>query len=187
MIFDTTASTSYSCFRPMLVGHAVCGRDVVLRQSRRSAAIVDHHCGVVVVLAVWSGIEAVTNVNIANYVGARPGGLATIEATRWGLNRAEGPTHHPIFLGGILVLLLPWTVQVARESLGKGRANWGGCCPTRELGGALFTASRGPWLGPGRGGLFLVGITIDWVKPHLAAWIYCGGDPICHAQLEHYL
>jgi hypothetical protein len=64
---------------------------------------------VLLILGLLCAIEAITGVNLfETLAGNRPLDLSAREAARFGLKRAYGPTIHPIFLGLLLMLLMPW-------------------------------------------------------------------------------
>ncbi len=65
--------------------------------------------GVLLFLGVMSCIESLSTVNPFEVIfGNRPTELASRNAARLGLKRAFGPTTHPIFLGMVLAVLMPW-------------------------------------------------------------------------------
>ena len=65
---------------------------------------------------------------------------------RWGFVRSEGPFTHPIFLGTIAMLMLPWLVWQIIASSGKRRimAAFGSAA---TVSAAITSISRGPMLG----------------------------------------
>lgn len=68
------------------------------------------------------------------------------EGYRHGMKRAHGPTDHPIFLGMILVLCFPFTIESFRLSLKKMAPKFVAWTPFLTMGGIFATISRGPML-----------------------------------------
>ncbi len=103
------------------------------------------------VLAILLGsvsiIEATTRVNLLELVwGERPEEGASTAASRWGLKRAYGNCMHPIYFGGLLIMLLGPTGFMSQLALAR-RANalWI-FAPIPVLLGIFCTGSRGPIL-----------------------------------------
>jgi hypothetical protein len=91
-----------------------------LNDLRRLAPIA---IGVSTFLAGTACIEATTRVNLFEVVaGERPVELAPRHTERLGLKRAFGPVKHSIFLGMILLLLLPW--HALGMGAGQSRSQW---------------------------------------------------------------
>jgi hypothetical protein len=84
------------------------GRFCVMETAdlRRLAAVAT---GVLVIIALFSVAEALLRVNLfESLVGERPLDLAPRDSERFGLKRAYGPTKHSMYLGVLILLLLPW-------------------------------------------------------------------------------
>lgn len=90
-------------------------------------------------VSVYAILESVTMINPWKSLFDRLGG----EDYRWGIKRAQVGLHHPIYLGLLLVLVMPWLIEAfrrARQGLGP---SWWRLTPGL-LGCAIFcTASRG--------------------------------------------
>jgi hypothetical protein len=104
-----------------------------LNDWRRLGPIV---VGVSATLGGLAVVESTTRLNpFEVVVGDRPEELAPRHAERFGIKRAFGPTTHPIFLGVLLLLLLPM------HALGLASPNSRLSLVTRS--GALFVACCG--------------------------------------------
>lgn len=112
-------------------------------------------CKVVVGISLFSMFESVTKFHVVNkLLGKTYAILESGEGYRMGLKRSQGMTDHPIYFGLVLVMLLPFAIQAAREGrAGRGPAWWR--LTPWLMGGALFgTVSRGPQMA-GLAGSFL--------------------------------
>jgi uncharacterized membrane protein len=63
---------------------------------------------------------------------------------RWGLKRAFGPTRHPIYLGSLMLLLLPWLMYAASRARRKAGPGWWVLTPVLGVAAILVTGSRAP-------------------------------------------
>jgi hypothetical protein len=151
---------------PYLAGRAAMRRvdDV---EALRSTA-----CGVAIALASWAAWESLSGENPANTVfGERPTDRTPRVLERWNLKRAEGPTTHPIWMGMIQVLLVPWTISAAaRAYRGEGR-KWQLAAPFCSALGIFCTVSRGPWAVML---LTLYGVAVCRL-PRARKWLLAGG------------
>ena len=96
-------------------------------------------------LAALAMIESVAGINLfETLVGARPVDGTPRDAMRWGLKRAFGPTRHPIYLGTLLLLLLPWLVYAASRARRKAGPGWWVLTPVLGVAGILASGSRAP-------------------------------------------
>jgi hypothetical protein len=77
----------------------------------------------------------------------RPKEYMPLDASRWGIKRAYGPTKHAIFQGILLLLLWPWTLYAAVLPWRRGSAIWPRLASAFALLGILATGSRAPILG----------------------------------------
>lgn len=102
---------------------------------------------VVTIFAIGSTTEAVTQVNISSTVfGKRPADRTPYHMMRAGLKRAEGPTIHPIWLGMVQVLLLPWVISGCFRAFRYDGSMWWMAVPLASICGIASTVSRGPIL-----------------------------------------
>ena len=125
---------------PYLAGR-VSVRDATDLRALRSTV-----CVVAIVLGIWSATEAIGGFNpINSIVGQRPADNSPFYNERWGLKRAEGPTIHPIWLGMIQALLLPWTLSAANSALAGRTPRWQILALICSVFGVFFSLSRGPW------------------------------------------
>lgn len=89
--------------------------------------------------------ESVTRTNPFEAVaGDRPEEMAYRGMHRFGIKRAFGPTMHPIFLGVVFLLLLPWQVGYACTTTASGSGAWKWSLPLVSMIGIACTTSRGP-------------------------------------------
>lgn len=67
--------------------------------------------GVLIVIGLGACLETATGTNLFEFVfGNRPEGLSPRTIQRFGFKRAFGTTRHAIFLGMLLLVLMPWLV-----------------------------------------------------------------------------
>ncbi|WP_437203116.1 O-antigen ligase family protein [Planctomicrobium sp. SH664] len=123
----------------------VAGRYAV-RSPRDVQFLAAFVVGVTAVLSLWNIVEAVSGTNYFEVVwGNRPTDpFNPRNSVRWGWKRAFGSTHHAIFNGTLILLCLPWTVQLFSQV----RAIWqkGLVLLTLPLtlAGLMATISRAP-------------------------------------------
>lgn len=92
--------------------------------------------------------EAFTNFHWLEYLfGARPREGFNPDAARWGIQRAYGPTMHPIYFGVVLLLLLGWSVYAASRATRRKAFSLFLFAPIPIIAGIGCTASRGPIIG----------------------------------------
>jgi hypothetical protein len=96
-------------------------------------------------LSLYALLEAITRINPINEIFGRYYGiLEQGEGYRWGLKRAQAFFNHPIYLGYLLVLVLPW-VLLARWRTNRGEGVWWWKHVPLVVAVALIcTGSRGP-------------------------------------------
>lgn len=100
---------------------------------------------VIVSLTCISAIESLTGINAAEVVfGSRPTEQYSGAATRFGLNRAFGPSWQPIYFGALQAMLLPWSLYAASRTQRGVGASWWRWAPWLTVLGVLFTISRSP-------------------------------------------
>ncbi|MBA4017503.1 MAG: hypothetical protein C0483_10055 [Pirellula sp.] len=125
---------------PYLAGR-ISVRDAADVRTLRSTA-----CVVAIILGIWSATEAIWGHNPVNMVaGVRPIDDMPLNQLRWNFKRAEGPTTHPIWLGMVQALLLPWTLSAAISAMTFKSKRWRLSAPICNLAGVFFSLSRGPW------------------------------------------
>lgn len=119
-------------------------------------------CIILLVLGIGGLFESVMKINLWEIAfGLRPLDGTPHRMIRLGLRRAYGPTMHPIFLGLLILVLVPWAIAFlrwARNSLQQGLAT--SSMVAGSLG-VLGTVSRAPALG--LAGFYLV-ISLMWWK-----------------------
>lgn len=99
---------------------------------------------IAVTLSAGAVFESLTAINVWEFVFGQVDDLVTrIYGKRYDLlYRAIGPTRQPIFLGIVLLLLVPWAVGLA---FGQGKLRWFGIIGVGCLLAGIFaTVSRGP-------------------------------------------
>lgn len=94
-------------FLPYLAGR------FAIQDRRDLRTIAPWVAGVLIVLGGAACFECVTHVNPFEVVfGNRPEGLFKRTHERFGLKRAFGTTMHPIYLGMLLLVLMPWLISL---------------------------------------------------------------------------
>lgn len=79
--------------------------------------------------------------------------------TRWGVQRAFGPTKNPIYLGTLMVLLTPWVIFAAYSASKRTGNRWWLGAPILVLLGMICPGSRAP-----------LAAVIPFAYAALAAW-----------------
>ncbi len=99
------------------------------------------------VIGFFSVIESITRFNVFEFIaGERPIEGFSRDVSRWGLRRAYGPAMHPIYFGGLQLLLLAWPAYGVVQAL-RGRAFFGWIfLPVVSVLGIFATGSRAPIL-----------------------------------------
>ena len=112
--------------------------------------------GASVLLGLFAILESIFGVKLFELIaGERPLEGFPREVTRWGVLRAYGPTMHPIYFGGLQLLLLAWPAYGVTQAL-RGRVFYGWIfLPIIPILGIFATGSRAPILG-----LFFFVITV---------------------------
>ena len=124
---------------PYVIGRCVARSLGDLRVVGLFVAAVGVLLGLAALLETTSGFDI-----YEAFFGERPGmQFRPAKLRRWGYPRAEGPYDHPIFLGIITLLLLPWTLWLARYERGEARIAVAAAVVAMLLG-LLCTISRGP-------------------------------------------
>lgn len=135
----------------------VCGRIAV--HGRKEVDLLWRViAAVAIILACCSVVEALADVHLLErLVGERPEEGSNRDGMRWGIQRAYGPSLHPIYFGVTQLLMLGWIVHGSLRALKrKANAIWV-FAPLPAVVGIICTASRGPILGivaAAFGGLF---------------------------------
>jgi hypothetical protein len=94
-------------------------------------------------LSLFALLEAVSHINLlATLSGKKWELLEKAEGFRWGLKRAQGNTGHPIYLGLLLSLTLPWLLQAARSARAGTGPRWWIATPYCLAAAAFVTVSR---------------------------------------------
>jgi hypothetical protein len=95
------------------------------------------------ILSVYAIIESITKINVVNLIiGKRWELLETSEGFRWGLKRAQGNLNHPIYLGLMLTMLLPWLLEAYSQSKKNLGAYWWRFSPALAIVAIIGTVSR---------------------------------------------
>jgi hypothetical protein len=101
--------------------------------------------GLLLILGIMSCIEAATSVNpYETLFGNRPEEMFRRSEKRFGLKRAFGPTMHPIFLGMLLAILVPWLTTKWQSNRSQGSRTVIGLAGVITLVGTVLTGSRTP-------------------------------------------
>ncbi|MEJ7591900.1 MAG: O-antigen ligase family protein [Planctomycetaceae bacterium] len=103
--------------------------------------------GLLLLLGAMSCIEAMTKVNpFETLFGNRPQEMFRRSEQRFGLKRAFGPTMHPIFLGMMIAILMPWLVTMWQSFESRRTRGLTILAGIVALAGTVFTGSRTPVL-----------------------------------------
>ncbi len=120
------------------------------------------------VLTVYSMVESVLKFNPLNRIlGKTYGLLEQGEGYRMGLKRCQAGLDHPIFYGMMMILLLPWALEVGREAKRSSRPKYWKYLGWLWAGALIGSVSRGPQLC----GLATTGISVFFNKPRRRAAI----------------
>ena len=97
----------------------------------------------IIIITALTVFESLTHMNPAgSYVGHSASGMQ-----RFGLTRARGPLAHPIYLGMLMALLMPWALWAFRMARHRRTApRWFAALPVVCCAGVLSSLSRGPAL-----------------------------------------
>lgn len=102
--------------------------------------------GVSLIIGTCAIVESSTTVNLFELLfGERPSDLPKY-LERFGWQRAFGPTENPIFLGSLLVILIPWTFSFTVAAI-REHQRWPLILPVVHFLGICSTISRGPIFG----------------------------------------
>lgn len=99
-------------------------------------------CVFCALLAACVMAESVTGLNVFDPLRAQ----SRTSMRRMGLKRASGPLEHPIYLGMMLALILPWALEAARRARAGAGPSWWRGLPWLMGGALVGTVSRGPML-----------------------------------------
>lgn len=129
-------------YLPYVVGRMYLGSETDIARAARPFALA---C---LAIAALTAFECVSKVNVLQVVtGRRFSLLERGQGYRMGLRRAQGNVEHPIMMGNLLVLTLPWVLVLARSArFGIARPGWR-LGPWIQGAGLIGTLSRGPILG----------------------------------------
>jgi len=108
-----------------------------------------------IILGLGAVFESYSGINLWEAVfGAMDELVIRSREPRYGIiYRAVGPTRHPIFLGIIFLLLVPWTIAMIERSKSRWKRTFGWFALAMTIAGMISTVSRGPLLGLGIAGL----------------------------------
>jgi hypothetical protein len=123
---------------PYVFGRLVCASAKDLKQLTACSV-----CAIVI-LCGWTMFESVTRVNPVAALFGQPPSLQGLHDLRWHLKRAEGPLQHPISLGMMLVLAMPWSLDAAHRAKHKDGPSWWQLAPWMNGVALLMSLSRGP-------------------------------------------
>ncbi len=133
------ASAYGEWFVPFLLGRLSFCQARDMRLLARVAMIIG------VFLSLAAVVESSIHINLfESLFGERHSDMPKY-LPRFGWQRAFGPTENPIFLGALLVVLLPWTIFFALHSARLGKV-WPIPMIALHLLGILATVSRAPIL-----------------------------------------
>jgi hypothetical protein len=93
-----------------------------------------------VLITVYAAIECFLHISPINAAVGRH----WLDYRRYGLSRASGPTSHPIYLGMLMTLLLPWAIWALQLARRGSAPRWFAALPVICALGTLFAMSRGP-------------------------------------------
>ena len=126
-------------FMPYLVGR------LFLRSADDIPKVTEKFAKICLIACIYAMVEAVIKFNPINkLLGKTYGLLEQGEGYRMGLKRSQGAQEHPIFMGLVLVLILPWAFEASRMAREKLGPRWWKCLPWLVAGALFGTVSRGP-------------------------------------------
>lgn len=148
------------------------GRFMGMRRDSAGAAA-SWFCGAGVLIGIGCVVEGYSGWNAWEWLFAPMDDLVSrYRAVRYELSfRAAGPTRHPIFLGVVLILLLPWSFLLICRSEQSRTKYLGYFGLSGFLFGIVSTVSRGPLVGVALAIVF--SISIRW--PKSAKWLFASG------------
>lgn len=123
-----------------MVGRAVASNGAWLIRTMRLLI------GLLAVLAVFVVLEATAEINVHLTIWGALGNVGTVyDEQRLGFTRARGWTTHPIMLGLVYAMFLPFAIQAAVDRTGMA----GRLAPLKAVAlgaGAFFSMSSGGWI-----------------------------------------
>ena len=143
----------------------VTGR-LAVRNGLDIAGIIPWAAGLLVTLSGLAIFEAVSRINLFDVVFGPPLEVAGQEkfprnVLRLGFLRSLGPTEHAIFHGLVQLSLLPWAWAATRSDRFR-KLGW--FALVVGVVGIFATLSRGPMLGAGLAGGFLLAVWSKWFR-----------------------
>lgn len=118
-----------------------------LQHWRHVRGLVGVVLGVNLLLAVLGIVETTTQLNLFETVFGIREDPEPRYLTRWGLHRAFGPLHNPIYFGTLQLLLYPWSLYAAALASRKDGPRWWLAAPVASAIGIGTSLSRAPILG----------------------------------------
>jgi hypothetical protein len=129
-------------FAPYVAGRLAFQSSVVPESLWKMLAIASVAIGALAIVESFTGFKL-----FEFFAGERPEEGFWRDTARWGLLRAYGPTMHPIYFGGLQLLLLAWPAYGVAQAI-RGRAFYGWIfVPIIPVLGVFATGSRAPILG----------------------------------------
>ena len=136
---------------------------LALRSSVETASVTPWGAATLAVLGLLTLVEPVLRANPYDVIFGPPGDAEfPRDVMRYGVKRAMGPTEHPIFLGAVLLLLMPWAVSLWQSRQKRGLA---AAALVLGMAGILATLSRGPVMG-----LMIAAVTLTAVRWPKLRW-----------------
>jgi hypothetical protein len=122
---------------PYLIGR------LCLQSPRDLGRMLSAVCLPMALLSCYSILEALLHVNVINrLIGQSWPLLETAEGFRWGLKRAQGNLGHPIYLGLMVAMMLPWLLEARHQSLRALGPYWWRFSPMLAIVAMVGTVSR---------------------------------------------
>jgi len=135
----TVVETARVWSLPYLVGRCFFGSVRDARRSIRAFALP------MAALALYATAEAATASNPFHDLLGKMTAFASDETGyRWGLKRAQVFLEHPIYLGFMLVLFLPWSLHARRLAIQGTCPHWWRFLPWLTMAAVMASGSRGP-------------------------------------------